>query len=49
MVGTAYAFGIQLYAVRRGSPTRVAIFMSTEPVFARPIAATSPRRTSAGR
>lgn len=34
IIGTAYAFGIQLYAVRATSPTRVAIIMSTEPVFA---------------
>ena len=34
LIGTAFAFGIQLYAVRASSSTRVAIIMSTEPVFA---------------
>lgn len=34
VVGTAYAFGIQLHAVRTTSSTRVAIILSTEPVFA---------------
>ncbi|WP_338603768.1 DMT family transporter [Saccharopolyspora sp. SCSIO 74807] len=34
VLGTAFAFAAQLFAARRTSATRVAIIMSTEPVFA---------------
>lgn len=34
VLGTAFAFAAQLFAARRTSATRVALIMSTEPVFA---------------
>ncbi|WP_258174839.1 DMT family transporter [Actinopolyspora mortivallis] len=34
VLGTAYAFAAQLFAARRTSATRVALILSTEPVFA---------------
>lgn len=34
VLGTAYAFLVQLYAARLTSPTRVALILSTEPAFA---------------
>lgn len=34
VLGTAYAFLVQLYVARMTSPTRVALILSTEPVFA---------------